>query len=63
LLVLPFLFLAMDVSSWWLTRFDAHFSWLVIVSGTGLALTFVIMWAVSIYEMWFATADLKAERL
>ncbi|SJM89241.1 hypothetical protein [Crenothrix polyspora] len=53
-LMLPYLFLAMDVSSWWLTKLDAHFAWLVIISGVGLGLVFMLMWSISLYEMWFA---------
>jgi hypothetical protein len=49
---MPYVFLAIDVSSWWLTKIDPHFAWLVMVSGVGLILTFMLMWTVAIYEMW-----------
>jgi Zn-dependent protease with chaperone function len=28
-IMMPFLFLFIDVASWWLTKFSPHFAWLV----------------------------------
>ncbi len=50
--VIPYLFLILDIASWWLTKLNPHFALLVIVSGGGLAMAFMFMWVVSMYEMW-----------
>jgi hypothetical protein len=42
----------MDITSWWLTKLNPNFALLVIVGGGGLAMAFVFMWVVSMYEMW-----------
>jgi len=57
---MPFVAQLLDISSWWLTKFNPEFAWLVIIGGTGMGLSFALMWVVSIYEMWFMPAD-KAE--
>lgn len=50
--IMPYLFLLLDVAAWWLTKLNPHFAWLVIIGGVGLGLSFVFMWTVSIYQMW-----------
>ncbi len=50
--VMPFLFQLLDIASWWLTKLSPHFAWLVIVGGAGMAMAFVFMWIISMYEMW-----------
>ena len=52
-IIMPYLFLLVDILSWWLTKLNPHFAWLVILAGTGLGISFTFMWAVSIYQMWF----------
>jgi hypothetical protein len=51
-IIMPYVFLIMDIASWWLTKLNPHFALLVIVGGGGLAMAFVFMWVVSMYEMW-----------
>ena len=51
-IALPFLFLIIDVFSWWLTKIAPEFAWLTIVSGIGYSLCSMITWLVSIYQMW-----------
>ncbi len=51
-IVMPYIFLFVDIASWWLTKLSPHFAWLVIISGGMMALSFVFMWTVSMYEMW-----------
>jgi len=57
-IVMPFLFLFIDVASWWLTKYSPHFAWLVIIGGTGLGLSFTYMWFTSLYQMWFLPTKL-----
>lgn len=58
-IIMPYLFLLVDIASWWLTRLNPNFAILVVLAGTGLGLTFFFMWCVSIYQMWFLGAILK----
>ena len=51
-IITPYLFLLLDIASWWLTKLNPHFALLVVIGGSGLAMAFVFMWVVSMYEMW-----------
>ena len=51
-IVMPYVFLLLDIASWWLTKLDPHFALLVVAGGSGLAMAFVFMLTVSMYEMW-----------
>jgi len=51
-IAMPYLFLLIDITSWWLTKLDPHFAVLVIIGGGGMAMSFVFMLVVSLYEMW-----------
>lgn len=48
----PFGFLILDVISWWLTKLDANFAWLVIIGGFGYSVASSIMIFSSLYQMW-----------
>jgi hypothetical protein len=50
--VMPYIFLVIDIASWWLTKLNPHFAWLTIIGGGMMALSFAFMWTVSMYEMW-----------
>jgi len=50
---LPFLCIAADVSSWYFTKLYHGFAWVVLFAGAGMALSFAVMWFVSMYQMWF----------
>jgi hypothetical protein len=52
---MPYAFLIADILSWWLTKIDPMFAWLVMFAGMGMAVSFIFMWATSILEMWFYT--------
>lgn len=49
----PFITILLDISSWYLTKLYAGFSWVVMIGGALMALTFAIQWLVSMYQMWF----------
>jgi len=51
-LLMPYLFLLIDIASWWLTKLNPNFAWLVMIAGGAMALAFTFMWCVSMYEMW-----------
>jgi hypothetical protein len=48
----PFLFLMVDVLSWWLTKWNPNFAWLVIIGGFGYSLSAAIMILTALYQMW-----------
>jgi len=59
---MPYIFLVVDILSWWLTKLNPIFAWLVIFAGGGMAIAFAFMWTVSILEMWgFNKAFVNAE--
>ncbi len=59
---MPYLFLLVDILSWWLTKLHPIFASLVIIAGAGMGISFVFMWAVSVLEMWlFDKAFLNAQ--
>jgi hypothetical protein len=50
---MPYVFLVVDILSWWLTKLNPMFAWLVILAGAGMAMAFTFMWFVAFKEMWF----------
>jgi len=56
-IAMPFVSQVMDITSWWLTKFDPIFAWLVLIGGSGMGIAFAFMWSVSIYEMWISKRD------
>lgn len=58
-IIMPYLFLLIDIASWWLTKLNPNFALLVIFAGTGLGLSFAFMWGVSMYQMWILGGVLK----
>jgi len=50
---MPYVFLLVDILSWWLTKLHPMFAWLVIFAGAGMAISFLFMWTVSVLEMWW----------
>ncbi len=52
LIIFPFLFLIVDISSWWLTKIDPGFAWLVIIGGIGYSIAAGVMLLTSLYQMW-----------
>ncbi len=55
----PFLFLIVDVFSWWLTKLQPEFAWLTIVSGIGYSFCSAITWTVSLFQMWLLPLSSK----
>jgi len=51
-IVMPYVFLLVDISAWWLTKLNPNFAWFVIIAGGSMASSFAFMWVVSMYEMW-----------
>lgn len=52
LIFTPFGFLIVDILSWWLTKLEPNFAWLVIIGGFGYSLASTVMIFTSLYQMW-----------
>ncbi len=52
---IPFLFIATDISSWYLVKVFHPFAWVTMSAGALMGLCFAFMWVVSLYQMWFST--------
>ena len=62
-IVMPFVALAADVSSWYFTKLFHPFAWVVMSAGAMMGLSFAFMWVVSMYQMWVSPKPAKvAER-
>jgi hypothetical protein len=48
----PFVGVMMDVLGWYVTKLFTPFAWVVMIAGMFNALSFGIMWVVSMYQMW-----------
>jgi len=51
-LVVPFIFLILDISSWYITKIIPDFAYLVIASGALMGMTFAFQLFISLYQMW-----------
>jgi len=54
IVVTPFLCILADIASWYLTKLDAEFAWIVIGSGALMGTCFSIMFFVSMWQMWIS---------
>lgn len=53
IIVIPFISIIVDVSSWYITKIFEPFAWVVIGSGTLMGICFALQFFISIYQMWF----------
>lgn len=53
IIAFPFFTVVMDIGSWYLTKINTAFAWIVILSGAVMGLCFAIQWIVSMYQIWF----------
>ena len=54
IVVTPFLCILADIASWYLTKLNEEFAWIVIGSGALMGISFSIMFFVSIWQMWIS---------
>lgn len=52
----PFVAIVLDIGSWYLTKLNPAFAWVIYIGGIGMALSFSFMWFTSMYQMWFMSA-------
>lgn len=63
-IVLPFLSVLVDVSSWYMIKIYHPFAWVEIIAGMVMAACFAFMWLVTLYQLWFsAPPQMVAARL
>ena len=48
----PFLFLILDIISWWVTKWYPGFAWFTMIGGVGYSLASSFMWFTCMYQMW-----------
>ncbi|MFC1748399.1 elongation factor-1 alpha [Pseudomonadota bacterium] len=53
IIIVPFVSITLDISSWYLTKFYPPFAWLVVGSGALMGISFALQFFISIYQMWF----------
>ena len=52
----PFVCLFIDVISWYLVKVYHPFAWVTMGAGGLMGMSFAVMWAISMYQMWFSRA-------
>lgn len=52
-IAVPFISMIGDVGSWYLTKVNSGFAWIIIMSGALMGLSFAFQWFVSMYQIWF----------
>ena len=50
---IPFLTIVTDIGSWYLTKLNTNFAWIIIASGALMGVSFAFQWFVSMYQLWF----------
>jgi len=53
MIILPFIAIIVDVSSWYVTKYFEPFAWVVIGSGALMGFSFAFQFFISMYQMWF----------
>jgi hypothetical protein len=59
---LPFVAVAVDVSSWYFTKLYHPFAWVVMLAGAVMGMCFAFMWVVSMYQMWVSATPWKVKQ-
>lgn len=49
----PFVAIALDISSWFITKLYEPYAWMLIISGAFMAMSFAVQFFISLYQMWF----------
>ncbi len=51
-IMMPFIFLILDIVSWWLTKWYPGFAWFTMIGGIGYSMASTFMWFTCMYQMW-----------
>ncbi len=52
LIIIPFVFLFLDIAAWWLTKWLPGFAWVTLLGGIGYSIASSFMLLCSLYQMW-----------
>jgi hypothetical protein len=52
LIIIPFVFLFLDITAWWLTKWYPGFAWATLIGGVGYSIASSFMLLCSLYQMW-----------
>lgn len=63
LIAIPFLFLFLDITAWWLTKWYPTFAWATIIGGIGYSLASSFMLLCALFQMWLMPARLQEGQL
>ncbi len=58
---LPFIFLLLDISSWFITKVIPEFAYVVVAAGALVGLTFGLQIVICLYQMWWYPGNSKSE--
>ena len=61
IVVIPYLSILADIGSWWLTKLDAAFGIVVVISGVVMGLALACQILISLWEMWLPVPWAKIE--
>ncbi len=53
LVAVPFLAIALDIGSWWITKYIPVFAYTVLAGGVLMGISFAVQALTSLYQMWF----------
>lgn len=53
IIAVPFASIALDIGSWWLTKYIPAFAYTVIAGGALMGISFAVQALTSLYQMWF----------
>lgn len=54
ILALPYLAIWADIGSWWITKYDPVFAWVVVIGGALMGLALAAQIFIPLWEMWLA---------
>lgn len=60
IVTIPFVAIALDISSWYITKVYEPYAWMLIISGAFMGLSFGVQFFISLYQMWFFTLPADA---
>ena len=56
LIATPYAAIFSDIGAWWLAKWEALFSWFVVIGGAAMGLALAIQILLAIWEMWLASS-------
>lgn len=54
IIAIPFISICVDISAWFLTKFNHDFAYMIIGAGMGMGSCFALMFCISMWQMWIS---------